>query len=88
MHADIHRRERQTNGRGRGCDDGAREDGQLQVDLRKGHGNPRHADRVLTRVARFDHGPTCSSRDAVVVVIAVVIFNGNGPNAVVMAMTM
>ncbi len=87
MHADIHRRERQTNGRGRGCDDGTREDGQLQLDLRKGHGSPLNADRVLTRVARFDHVPVCSSR-AAVVVIAVLILNGNGLRAAVMAMTM
>jgi hypothetical protein len=86
MHADVHRRERQTNGHGRGRDDGGREDGQLQVDLRQGNGSARHADRVLTRITRLDHIPLGSSW-GVMVVIAVLPLNRYSLRAVVVAMT-
>jgi hypothetical protein len=76
MHAHVQRRERHANGRGRRDDDGAREDRQLQVDLRQRPSGARNANRVLAWVARFNPGRSRTivvTTPILVVVIVVVI---------------
>ena len=81
MHADVHRRKCETNGRDRRDHYGARRNGQLHVHLRQRRHGTRNTDHMLARVTRFDPSSLWWPR----IVMQVVIGNGNVVRAVVMA---
>ena len=87
MHANVHRRERQTDGRVRGYDDRARKDGQLQMHPRQRRGRTGNADRVVAGVAGF-HPERVHIAVAVQFVIVVMILHDQNRRVVVMVVAM